>query len=566
MSALSGTTSTNKLVTLLTKAVETIQQGDLAGAERYARSALQIAPSNPDCHLILATVLHNRGHVADAKRHYAQSLSLKPGNARALINLGLLQLNTSEADQAVENLEKALELMPDSVEARHYYARALASDRRYFEANRQFEEVLKAAPGDPDVLSGYARALRAEGRVDDALNASLEALERKPDDDAIHRDLAANYAAKGDFDAAETEARTSLRLAPAKTAAYKQLGAYRRISDDDIAQMEELASQPDTLSSEDRAALFYALGVEQEKKGAYDRAFDLLSSANRINEQQAGYNRQEKEEYFEALTAASAAEQEAEWPQGHDSDKMIFIVGMPRSGTTLVEQILSAHPAVFAGGELPTMPQGVERLMRDDSRYTTAVGSLDSKQLKELGQFYLDRLPEGAAAAMRVTDKLPGNITSLPLIARMFPNARIVLCRRHPLDVAWSIFKHGFAENLDFATSLANIAHMQNLVCGFMDYWAQEMPGRTHQVWYEKLVTDTEAGARALVEFAGLDWDDACLRPQDSVRSVMTASLWQVRQPVFSTSVGSWTNFEQHLEEVRQEMREHIEAHEAATA
>lgn len=566
MSALTGSGSPNTLVTLLTQAVETIQRGDLQGAERYARSALQMAPSNPDCHLILATVLHNRGHVADAKRHYSQSLRLKPGNARALINLGLLQLNTSEAEQAAENLEEALKLVPDSVEARHYYARALASDRRYFEANRQFEEVLKAVPGDPDVLSGYARALRAEGRVDEALSASLSALEKKPDDDAIHRDLAANYAAKGDFDAAEKEARVSLRLAPSRTAAYKQLGAYRRLSDDDIADMEALAAQSDDLSSEDRAALFYALGVEQEKKGEFERAFELLSAANRINEQQAGYNRQEKVEYFEALSTASTSDQEAGWPEGHDSDKMIFIVGMPRSGTTLVEQILSAHPAVFAGGELPTMPQGVERLMRDDSRYTTAVESLDAKQLKELGQFYLDRLPDGAASATRVTDKLPGNITSLPLIARMFPNARIVLCRRHPLDVAWSIFKHGFAENLDFATSLENIVHMQNLVCSFMDLWAKEMPGRTHQVWYENLVADTETGARALVEFAGLDWDEACLRPQDSERSVMTASLWQVRQPVFSTSVGSWKNFEGHLEEVREAMREHIEAHEAATA
>lgn len=563
MSGLSKVSPTNSLASLLTRAVESLQRGDVANAATASRKALRLAPSNPDCHLVLATALHNMGKLSDAKHHYSESLRLKPDNPRVLTNLGMLQLNSGEGEQAVANLEKAVHLAPDAIDARHYLARALALVGQFHDALQHFSVVLERAPDDVDVLIGYARVLRSVERVEEALEVQKNAVRLRPDDDSIHRDLASNYAAKGQFDEAEAAARESIRLKPTKMQAYKQLSNYRRLSDADVTILEEHLSRSADLPATDRAALLFTMGTVFERRDDFAKAFEVISAANAIEDINSDYDGERAEEYYELLTSAVGGEGESAAATGHPSEKPIFIVGMPRSGTTLVEQILAGHPSVVAGGEQRTMPDGVVRLMNDDTRYTPVLDALDADQLQSLAEYYLDHLPSGSDTALRVTDKLPGNIRNLVLISRMFPNARFILCRRHPMDVAWSIFKHGFADKLNFATSLDNIAHVQNLACAFMDHWAAEMPERSHEVWYEDLVQNFEQGARRLVDFAGLEWDDACLDTHKTERQVLTASLWQIRQPVFTSAIGNWRNYQDELSETREKMSEIIEKHEA---
>ena len=239
---------------------------------------------------------------------------------------------------------------------------------------------------------------------------------------------------------------------------------------------------------------------------------------------------------------------------------------MPRSGTTLVEQILAAHPSVFAGDEQYTMRRDVAVLMSEDERYTPLVEALNSEQARELGEVYLGHLPAESEAFPRVTDKMPGNVELLPLIVRMFPRARIILCRRHPMDVAWSIYKHKFLRKISYSTSLKNICHQQILTCAYMDHWMAEVPDRSLEVCYEMLTSDFETYARKIVDFVGLEWHDACLEPHTIKRAVTTASLWQVRQPVSQSSVGAWRNYEDQLSEAAALLSELKSSYEAKLA
>jgi tetratricopeptide (TPR) repeat protein len=563
MQNLSQNRSAQELVGLLTQAVQALQSGDPAGAEGPARKALSIAPSNPDCLLIMATVSHNLNRLEDAEQYYAASLRLKPDNPRALTNLGHLQLNGGRGAEAVTHLERAVRLDPKVPDARHYLARAYAQSGQLEPAAEQFSALAQGAPGDLEILTGYAQVMTDLKRNTEALELWQRAADLQPDDAKILDRLGTAHAVQGDFDTAETLLRRVIGLKPGDLNAYYRLSAIRRLTEDDMDVLQDSMQEPGDLSKDEHAALLFVMGAHFEETEEYARAFEAVSQANTLLDPDSNYNAQAKEEYFEQLVLATVRDEVEFWPKGHDSAQPVFIVGMPRSGTTLVEQILAAHPSVYAGGEQTTIGEKVVDLMKSDERYTPSVEELDAEQARGLADHYLANLPEASVQYGRVTDKLPGNVQLLPLISRMFPNARIILCRRHPMDVTWSIFKHRFARIMDYSTNLANIAHYQNLTCAFMDHWATEVPERSFEICYELLIADFEAHARKIIDFVGLEWHDACLAPHAVDRSVNTASLWQVRQPVYQTSVGQWSNYDSELAETHALLADLIDGYEA---
>lgn len=551
------------LLGLLTNAVQALQSGDPVAAETPARKALSLAPKNPDCHLIMATISHNLNRPEEAETHYVSSLRLKPDNVRALINLGMLQLNDGRGDEAVPHLQKAVKLDSDSVEARHYLARALAQAGRLEEAVDQFAVVEKVLPDNVDLLLGYARAKFEMKGFTLALDLLQRVLDLEPDNhDALNR-LGEIHAAQGDFDAAEAAYRAALKVSPGDLGTLSKLSAIRRLDDGDMEVLEANMLDFGTLKELEQVTLLFVMGTQFEEKQEFERAFKAYQQANDLLEAGSDYDAWKKSQYFEQLTLATVGAEITDWPKGSDSTAPVFIVGMPRSGTTLVEQILAAHPAVLAGGEQTTMTKDIVTLMKDDARFTPSVEDLNTDQLNDLAARYLEYLPEEAGAFERVTDKMPGNVELLPLIVRMFPNAKIILCRRHPMDVAWSIFKHRFHSDLNYATSLTNIAHQQKLTCSFMDHWIAEAPNRSLEICYELLTADFETHARKIVDFVGLEWDDACLEPHSVERAVHTASMWQVRQPVYQSSVGQWRSYEKQLSGTKEALSDIVSNYEA---
>lgn len=551
MQNLSQNNPAQQLMGLLTAAVQALQSGNASAAESPAKKALSLAPSNPDCHLIMATVCHNLDRTRDAERHYAESLRLKPDNARALTNLGMLQLNDGRGAAAIPHLKKAVSIEPQSMEARHYLARALAQDGQFSEAVEQFALLEPAMPQDINMLLGYARAVADMADHPRALKLLKRVLDLQPDNtDALSRS-GEIYGLLGQFDDAEAAHRRVLAHSPRDIGSFAKLSAIRRLADEDFDVLEQLLNDVTSLKEIEHVSLLFVMGAQFEKEGAYDRAFAAYQRANQIPDADSDYSPANKNDHFEQLTLATVGSEVPDWPRGHETEAPVFIVGMPRSGTTLVEQILAAHPLVFAGGEQQSMTTDIVGLMNNDARYTPLVEELNADQLRDLAEHYLNLLPEGAWEAERVTDKMPGNLEVLPLIVRMFPNAKIILCRRHPMDVAWSIYKQRFSSKLNYATNLSSIAHQQKLSCAFMEHWKAETPDRTLEVCYERLTEDFEAHARKIIDFVGLEWHDDCLEPHSVERVVQTASLWQVRQPVYRSSVGQWRNYETHLADLR---------------
>jgi hypothetical protein len=223
----------------------------------------------------------------------------------------------------------------------------------------------------------------------------------------------------------------------------------------------------------------------------------------------------------------------------------VFIVGMPRSGTTLTEQILASHPAIFGAGELQSIPD-IARSMKPD--YPQRMLRMNAAEIGGLAQRYLAAIEALAPPeALRVTDKLPVNFTHLGVIATLFPNARVIHCRRDPLDSGLSCFIELFRLSRDFTTDVESIGRYYLQYERLMAHWRKVLPLPVYEQRYEKLIADQEAGSRALVAHCGLPWDDACLNFQGAERTVMTPSRWQVRQPIYSSSIGRWRNYERHM-------------------
>ena len=550
------------LAAVLTQAVQALQAGNLQKAEKFAKQALQQSSDNADVHLVMATVQQNLDRSEDAERHYLECLRLDASNLRALINLGMLQLNQERGDEAVANLEHALQLNSGVTEARHYLARAYGLCGRYQDAIDQFLLVERSFPNSPDVLMGLGKALRAAARTDEAIDVLKRASSLKQNDKRICRDLGLNHAELGDFDEAEKWLREAIRIAPFETDAYIQLSIIRRLTADDVEFLESNAENGSAVSDPIRASYYYAIGSYFDQHDDPERAFDALTNANAIMDEKASFDHARITAHYQRLTEVTDKATLAEGPTGNASDKPIFIVGMPRSGTTLVEQILAGHPNVHAAGELEAMAQCAQAVMDQTSDRLLSVDELGRPELRQLAANYMEQLPPEAAAAVRVTDKLPGNVAYLPLIARVFPNARIILCRRHPMDVAWSVYKNSFSSNMAYATNLRHIIDVQKLTGGFMDLWTAQMPDRSLDVLYEEVVGDFEAAARRIVAFAGLEWDNGCLESNSVSRTVRTASMWQVRQPVYTSSVRTWRRYAEQLADVEAEMGEHIASYE----
>jgi hypothetical protein len=336
---------------------------------------------------------------------------------------------------------------------------------------------------------------------------------------------------------------------PLQVAAHFTVVEARKCTEGDRPRLEQMRARLSdaALDDEDRLSLHFACGKLLDDLGEYREAMEHFDLANQIRSGRAKFDgpafaadvdrlvRRFTPDFF----AANAA-------LGRDDETPLLIVGLPRSGTTLVERILSSHPQIAAGGELPfwirrAAPWGVA-----EATY------LSAQSARDISGEYLSLLRRIGPSAARVTDKLPFNVLFVGLIHLLLPKARIIQCRRHPVDTCLSIYFTHFNQTIAFASDKADLAVACQHYARLMDHWRTVLPSdRLLEVDYEKLVTDREAVTRQLVAFAGLDWHDSCLRPEQNERAVTTASLWQARQPVYTTSIARWRNYEPWLADLR---------------
>lgn len=360
--------------------------------------------------------------------------------------------------------------------------------------------------------------------------------------------------ALGNHPAALTHYGKALALQPAHAQAVLGLSTARRYTAGDSALIEgfERLLQREDSPPRDTAALHFALGKMRDDCGQYDLAFDHYAAANALKRELVRFDREQHARYVDSLIGTFSQEfiRAKAGTLSVDDELPIFIVGMPRSGTTLVEQIIASHPSVKAGGELPGLRRVVRSLATqgaDDISYPACVASLNAAAAHQLARGYLGKLPARTNGEIRVTDKMPSNFLHAGLIAILFSKARIIHCRRDPMDVCLSIFFQPFSRAHPYAFDLGDLGHYYRHYERLMSHWRAVLGERLFEVQYADLVDDPQSVSRRLIDRCGLEWNDQCLQFDRNEGAVRTASQWQVRQPIYKTSLQRWKHYERHL-------------------
>ncbi|MGR3321388.1 MAG: sulfotransferase [Pseudooceanicola sp.] len=484
--------------------------GALDDAISSCRTAQRYLPDPADALLPLAGLLRRADRRAEAAAAYADLLDRRPGSVPALNNFAALELERNRPEAALSHYESLRLVRPDDPQAPIGRARALAASGRREEAEAAFRAAADARPSDPWPLLELGHMHREYGRAAEAAGAYEAALDRAPDLGPAWAALALVH----DF-------------AP---------------SDPFIGRAEAALDRAAT--EEDRAGLHFALAQARHRTGDHDAAFAHFAAGNALRRALLGYDPARDLADFAAMETAFAAPPP---PLGVDpaAPRPVFVLGMPRSGTSLVEQILAAHPQVHAAGELSAFDRAARRLALPAIREGQ---SPDARALNAIRAAYLARLEELGTDRPVVTDKLPANAFWIGTILSALPEARILLLRRDPVAVCWSCFTTDFRGGGNgFACDLGDLAARHRAHDRLMAHWHRLYPGRIHDVDYEALTAAPEAVARAFVAHAGLDWDPACLDFARLDRRVATASALQVRQGVYTGSSDAWRRYERHL-------------------
>ncbi len=520
-------------------------QGRLKEAAEACRMAIDLMPGYAEAFVNLGNVRRHQGRPGDAVEVYRQAIALEPRQFMAHAYLGAALRELGDTEGAVESCRHAVELRPDRAEPHNNLGTALmaADDRAGAEAAFSNAIRLDAAHGHARI--NLAALLYADGRVEEAETVYREALADDPALAEAENGLGVVLQATGRLDAAGAAYRRAVAIRPDYVEAWYNLAAARDLDDGEVDALETL------LTAEDRPAparlkLHFALGESYDARGEAETAFGHFARGNALRrEDLARLGRSFDDAAHERFIDAVAGLFDGDFFAarrgfGDASTLPVFVVGMPRSGTTLVEQILASHQDVFGAGELDALGGFVPR-------FPEGVKELDAEAAADLAGSHLKRLTGLGVAALRVVDKTPLNFLYLGLISLLFPAARIIHCRRDARDVCLSCFAQNFVAGHGWSTDLADLAAYFRQYRRLMAHWHDVLPLPVLDVDYEALVADSEAESRRLVDFLDLPWDGACLEFHEARHVVRSASNWQVRRPVHTGSIGRWRAYERWL-------------------
>lgn len=493
--------------------------GLTSDAEKFLRAAISLDPSSAEAHSNLGVLNYRRGTLDDAARCFGRALSLTPDSASALNNLGAVLVRLNRLDDAEALLRRAAKLEPNNADAASNLGQALILKGRFDEARTELDRALALKPRFPEALVSRGRLAMEAGEHENALELFDAAIAASPDCAAAHQN--------------RTLVSRAERGAPW------------------VKRLEAAYGRRQTLAPEACVALNFAMAKVREDLGEYDAAFTAYAEANRGRLKLRPFD-EAAEEHFHAtlaalggqLLAASALDAATSQDPAHVP---VFVVGMPRSGTSLIEQVLASHAAISGAGELSLVGELLARIPSDAPAAPEERKAL-RERLRALGAEYCGRVWAMSPGRQFVIDKMPGNYRFLGLIALMLPQARIIHVRRDPLDTCLSCFATPFTDGHDYASDLGALARQYLRYERHMQHWRAALPpGRILEVRYEDLIGDLEGQTRRMLGHIGAPWDPNCLRFHRTARPVRTASMAQVRQPIYSGSIGRWRRFERHL-------------------
>ena len=533
------------------------------GDEDSANEAFRqhLLASNEDPNLVSAIDLFRKGRLGQAERLIRDYLKENPNNVTAIRLLAEIGIKVGVYVDAENLLQRCLELAPDFRLARLNYANVLGKREKLEQALAEVDSLLEAEPDKPSYLAQRAAVLVRMGDFARALPCYEYLLSHFPGRANI--ELSYGHALKtvGRQDEAIDAYRRAIGLRPDFGDGYWSLANLKTFQFDD-RDIETMRAAIDSAkgSREDQFHLCFALGKALDDRSQYDDAFHYYQLGNRSKEKLEGYQADGTSRIArEIISGCDEQLFKTQGSQGCPAPDPIFVVGLPRSGSTLLEQILASHSQVDGTKELVQILSFVRRLggrrtKSESSRYPEVLTDLPAEQLVELGQEYLDRTRIQRGSAPYFIDKMPNNFFHVGLISLILPNAKIIDARRQPMAACFSGYTQLFARGQPFTYSLADVGQYYCDYIAVMDHWDEVLPGKVLRVQYEEVVSDIEAQVRRMLEYCGLPFEENCLQFHQTERAVRTASSEQVRQPIYSAALEHWKNYEPHLDELKQNL------------
>ena len=516
------------------------------------RQVLAQKANHPAAAHFLGLLLHQTGRSDDGLALLEQSVRLLPNNPDFLNNLGTVMRDLGRVAAGADCFRKAVAIRPDQLAARDNLGSALKQLGQFDGAEEIYRGTIGRNPFHVRARIGLAETLQEAGRLDDALGVFREALTIRPRDADLLHGLGVGLMEKGKLDDAADLFRQALAVDPGMARAWLMLTQVKRQKerDPELAGMEAQHARAPAGSLE-RMQLSFGLGKANDDLKDYPRAFDYFAEGNAIRRKGIDYDAERTRAEFEAMKATfNAGFFEKHKPGSIADDTPIFVVGMPRSGTTLIEQIIASHPKVYGAGELSILKTVVAKQfpLTMKGGFPQGIAGMPDKAFAEAGQAYLDMLHARYPGFRHVTDKMPGNFLLIGFIHLMLPKAKIIHCARDAAATCLSIYKvHFRGDSHRYGYDLGELADFHNLYTDIMAHWRSVLPGVVHDVRYEDFVADQEGQTRALISHLGLPWDDAALSFHETERPVRTASAAQVRQPMYQGSVDLWKRYGERL-------------------
>lgn len=562
------------------------QKGEHREGEKLLKKAIKTDPGIADYHSNLGLCLQQLGKPEAAEKAFKKALQIDTKFVPPLFGLGNVSLQLKKPEQAIELFKKVITINPDYLPAYNNLGNLYRELMDYDEALKMFNRVLEIKPDFAEAWYNIGLVYLVQKQGDQAANAFRKAIRLNPGyfrayfklgdcygfllhdlalaireyDHAvtinphyipayIHKSSA--YRLNGKFDLSEQVLREALEVDPSAIDAYLELVRVNT-KEADLDKMQSVLNNME-LDLKQLINLHFTLGKIYEDKKDYAKAFQHFQQGNTYRHKIEKYDAEGYYQYIDKqIQTFTTTFIESYSGLGLDTELPVFIVGMPRSGTTLTEQILASHPAVYGAGETENMMQVTKnfwKLLREKGYQTAGMKKpcLEKHELEQVVSEYMDYFRGFETHALRVTEKMPGNYEQLGLIAILFPKARIIHCRRNPLDTCLSIYFQNFSLQHHYANQLTDLGLQYRAYLRLMEYWEKVLGNRILTVHYEDTVQDLDKASHRLIDFVGLPWDENCLKFHATERVVKTASYWQVRQKLYSHSVGRWRNYEPWL-------------------
>jgi len=505
------------------------------------KKALRINPYYADAYSNMGNVLKDKGDLEGAIENYKQALKIKPDYAQAYNNMGNALKDKGDLEAAIQSYKQALKIKPDYAQAFSNMGNALKSQGDVEAAIDCFKQALKIKPDYAQAYNNMGNALSEKGDLEVAIENYKQALKIKPDYVQAYNNIGIALKDKGDLEAAIESYKQVLKIKPDYAEVYRNLSNIHRYKEHDeyFLKMQSLC-QSSSVSDEQRCHLNFALSKASEDLNEVSQSFNYLKIGNELRKKILSYDIKKDIELFSQLKKSYPSIALQSVVESSDL-KPIFILGMPRSGTTLVEQIVSSHSEVTGAGELSYV-----------SKFggPTARGAIkpNAKMILDFRQRYLEALKKRSDGRSIVTDKMPQNFLYVGLIFSAFPDAKVIHVNRDPAATCWSNYKHYFIDKeLGYCYDLDDTVTYFGLYTDLMQFWLGHYGDRIYNLNYDNLTINQDDETRKLIEYLELEWENGCLSPQHNKRSVRTVSQQQVRQKVYQGSSQQWRKFEPYL-------------------